>query len=442
MTRRRTALYIDFDNIFIELINSRDTDGAGIFTNQPRRLIEQLELPDANGDYREFLVRRCYMNFAGKIRNMDTNVHYKFRQFLKPFREAGFELIDCTSMTRELKNGADIRITIDVMNALQGPTHYDEFFIMSGDSDFTPLLHHLRTQDRVTSIFSIARAPGAYADRAVHVFGKDLLDPLRSVAHVIEISEDEDGEDGDAEVVTPPVEMVVNENPHAEDIEKVRDVVLAVLSSHDSAQRTSALGAALASKFGFVLDLTGYFGFGSLSALLEGLNIENLRLARESVWLDGVHADPNNLTSLDGLPAELIEIVRSESLPRLTKEQWRVVFAALSRVGSDPTTTNLAPKALANVAREYLAARGIHIDKANINDTLLVIKTRQQGTLRRASFASAITLRDDYCAGIENARRMQGAPLDDATRALLREWIDADDVTPELPRELPNPSDQ
>jgi hypothetical protein len=67
---------------------------------------------------------------------------------------AGFEVIDCPPLTAQLKNGSDIRMAIDVCDYIDHPTRFDEFIILSGDADFTPVLHRLRSHDRRTVIYA------------------------------------------------------------------------------------------------------------------------------------------------------------------------------------------------------------------------------------------------------------------------------------------------
>ena len=70
------------------------------------------------------------------------------------FLRAGFEVVDCPPLTAQLKNSADIRMVMDVRDILTHDTYFDEFVILSGDADFTPVLHRLRSHARRTVIYS------------------------------------------------------------------------------------------------------------------------------------------------------------------------------------------------------------------------------------------------------------------------------------------------
>jgi len=75
------------------------------------------------------------------------------------------------------KNGADIRIVIDVMTALQHETCYDEFVLASSDADFTPLLQVLRAHDRRTAIIATGSTAVAYEALAdQYLDEQDLFD--------------------------------------------------------------------------------------------------------------------------------------------------------------------------------------------------------------------------------------------------------------------------
>lgn len=76
---------------------------------------------------------------------------------------AGFEVIDCPPLTAQLKNGSDIRMAIDVRDYLEHPTRFDEFIILSGDADFTPVLHRLRSHDRRAVIYANDYTAAPYA---------------------------------------------------------------------------------------------------------------------------------------------------------------------------------------------------------------------------------------------------------------------------------------
>jgi uncharacterized LabA/DUF88 family protein len=154
----KSALYVDFDNIYIGLSKS-DPLAAERFASDPERWLAWLEkgLPQHPDQklpiprQRSILIRRCYPNpDAG------------FRRFRSFFTSAAFSVIDCPSLTRLGKNSSDIYMVMDILDALNHPTYFDEFIIFSGDSDFMPVLLRLRAHDRRTTTLAIDFMPPAY----------------------------------------------------------------------------------------------------------------------------------------------------------------------------------------------------------------------------------------------------------------------------------------
>lgn len=154
----KSALFVDFDNIYIGLSKS-DPQAAERFASDPARWLAWLEKGVPVGQdnksvvprQRSVLIRRCYPNpDAG------------FRRFRSFFTSAAFSVIDCPSMTRLGKNSSDIYMVMDILDTLNHKTYFDEFIIFSGDSDFMPVLLRLRAHDRRTTTLSIDFMPPAY----------------------------------------------------------------------------------------------------------------------------------------------------------------------------------------------------------------------------------------------------------------------------------------
>ena len=58
----------------------------------------------------------------------------------RPLHEAAFELIEIPHVSYSGKNSADIRLVVDALDLCYTKTHVDVFVIVSGDSDFSPLV--------------------------------------------------------------------------------------------------------------------------------------------------------------------------------------------------------------------------------------------------------------------------------------------------------------
>jgi len=68
----------------------------------------------------------------------------RYKQFKAAMHEAAFELIEIPHVRMSGKNSADIRMVVDALDLCYTKAHIDTFVIISGDSDFSPLVSKLR----------------------------------------------------------------------------------------------------------------------------------------------------------------------------------------------------------------------------------------------------------------------------------------------------------
>ncbi len=73
----------------------------------------------------------------------------RYKDFKKPMHEASFELIEIPHVRQSGKNSADIRMVVDALDLCYTKAHVDTFVIISGDSDFSPLVSKLRENNKV-----------------------------------------------------------------------------------------------------------------------------------------------------------------------------------------------------------------------------------------------------------------------------------------------------
>jgi uncharacterized LabA/DUF88 family protein len=120
---QRIALFVDFENLV-----TRTGITPEAFDLQPAidTLLEKGKV----------VFRRAYADWA---RFADAAAH---------LHDLGVELVDVPPSTRAGKNGADVRLVIDALELCYLREHIDTFVIASGDSDFCPLAHKLRENDR------------------------------------------------------------------------------------------------------------------------------------------------------------------------------------------------------------------------------------------------------------------------------------------------------
>src|SRR3954454_23523718 len=158
LTHVRTALFVDFDNIYLGL-QREDPVAAEQFATDPTRWLTWLQdrLPhqegaqqEGNSRRRKILFRRCYLNPS------------QFGRFRPYFTRSAIEVVDCPPLTSGGKTSADIHMVMDILDTLSPPTRFDEFILLSGDADFTPVLLRLSKHDRRSAILAIGPASVAY----------------------------------------------------------------------------------------------------------------------------------------------------------------------------------------------------------------------------------------------------------------------------------------
>jgi len=121
---QRIALFIDFENI------ARGIKDGGYKAFEIRLVLERLV------EKGKIMVKRAYADWN------------RYTDYKRPFHEAAIELIDIPQSRYSGKNSADIRMVVDAMDLAHRNEHIDTFGIVSGDSDFSPLVSKLRENDK------------------------------------------------------------------------------------------------------------------------------------------------------------------------------------------------------------------------------------------------------------------------------------------------------
>jgi len=73
----------------------------------------------------------------------------RYKAFKAPMHEASFELIEIPHVRQSGKNSADIRMVVDALDLCYTKAHVETFVIISGDSDFSPLVSKLRENNKI-----------------------------------------------------------------------------------------------------------------------------------------------------------------------------------------------------------------------------------------------------------------------------------------------------
>lgn len=153
-----SALYVDFDNIYTRFLEA-DPEAARAFGSTPYRWVRWLEnhalrILYGDGVRRRILKRMCYLN------------PQRYQEFRHQFTRSAFQVVDCPPLTSRGKTSTDIHLVMDCMDDLSHPTKFDEFIILSGDADFTPLLIRLQEHARRTLVLSVGYSSPAYTAAA------------------------------------------------------------------------------------------------------------------------------------------------------------------------------------------------------------------------------------------------------------------------------------
>ena len=156
-----SAIFVDYDNIYMSLKRKSD-EAAKRFAKLSQDWLKGVEtgslITATNGVLgtakRRIVMNRCYGNPVPRRNGHDNSTDMSSFPFIRHhFLRAGCEVVDCPPLTAQLKNSSDIRMVMDIRDYLTHDTYFDEFVILSGDADFTPVLQRLRQHARRTVIY-------------------------------------------------------------------------------------------------------------------------------------------------------------------------------------------------------------------------------------------------------------------------------------------------
>jgi uncharacterized protein (TIGR00288 family) len=119
------AVFCDFENIAIGVREARYAQF------DIRKVLERLLLKGS------IVVKKAYCDWE------------RYKDFKAAMHEAAFELIEIPHVRQSGKNSADIRMVVDALDLCYTKAHVDTFVIVSGDSDFSPLVSKLRENNKI-----------------------------------------------------------------------------------------------------------------------------------------------------------------------------------------------------------------------------------------------------------------------------------------------------
>jgi hypothetical protein len=356
-TLMNSALFIDFDNIYITL-EQLDKQAAEKFATSPDRWLDWLEkqlpvlYPGTSFDNRRILIRRCYLNPTS------------FSQYRPHFIRAACEVIDCPPLTARGKTSTDIHLVMDTLEALSHKTHFHEFILFSGDADFTPLLLNIRKHARFSAVLSIGYASPAYkasCDQQINpnVFIESALD--------IQYQEDERGMAEVKDVARAPESLLLKI------VERVSEVTI------DQPVAANDLPA-IYKQFPEFTQSNHWLGFFSLRRLTEA--IVNLRddlviLDDEDSWSVAQRV----ITSWPEFKDESDFVVQTPVAAQELKEQIAEFIKELVQTSPKPIVLS----ALAHNVKKGVSGQGLRSDWLGAGSFKGLLKQLDLGNLMLSS---------------------------------------------------------
>ncbi len=119
------ALFCDFENVALGV---RDAKYAAF---DIQKVLERLLLKG------NIVVKKAYCDWE------------RYKDFKAGMHEAAFELLEIPHVRMSGKNSADIRMVVDALDLCYTKSHVDTFVVISGDSDFSPLVSKLRENNKL-----------------------------------------------------------------------------------------------------------------------------------------------------------------------------------------------------------------------------------------------------------------------------------------------------
>src|SRR5213595_1775065 len=116
---RSLAVFIDFENLALGFQGRRERFDI-------LRVLERLV------EKGKIVAKKAYCDWS------------RFGSYTQPLHEAAIELVEIPKRTQTGKNSADIRLCVDALDLAYSKEHIDTFVIVSGDSDFSPLVSKLK----------------------------------------------------------------------------------------------------------------------------------------------------------------------------------------------------------------------------------------------------------------------------------------------------------
>lgn len=120
------AVFVDFENLALGVRDMKGNQGQFRMEVVLKRLLEKGRI----------VYKRAYCDWN------------RYRDAVREFHGHGIELVDIPHSRQSGKNSADIRMVVDALDLCYQKDHIDVFALLSGDSDFSPLVNKLKENDK------------------------------------------------------------------------------------------------------------------------------------------------------------------------------------------------------------------------------------------------------------------------------------------------------
>lgn len=397
----KSALFIDFDNIYIRL-NDQDPELAEKFATQPQRWLSWLEkyaLPrGCEESNRAILIRKCYLN------------PQSFHDFRPHFITSAFGVTDCPPLTKQGKTSADIHMVLDILDTLNSDTHFDEVIIFSGDADFTPVLIKLREKARMTTVLHVGPTSPAYKAASSMLISEDQF--IEEALDYHDIPESFQNHGGAQNLK-----------------QQVCEFIKETVAGSASPIVMATLAAKIRQRFTRCLPCDSWFGAEKFRDFLLSLDLGEMKV---SLVIPGYVYDPArheppreispNTDFEQGHPvlfqfAKLVHQVTD--VPLLTPAHYKALFTAISeevtQQGFQLTTTS-------KHVRDNLVEHDIPVSRQHVNFVLIGIG-RSGYLYKKDGTDTALELAKAFTQNVKNLCVAAQLSLDEQRVQKLFEWI-------------------
>lgn len=460
MRRLNSALFVDFDNLFISLQN-RGPDAARAFGEAPRVWLDWLEdvvetpgHPDNEMRMRSFLIRRAYAS---------PRTIQVFRPF---FARSAFQVIECPPLTAQGKNTADIQMVMDILDTITGYPHIEEVVIFSSDSDFTPVLTRLRAHAKRSVVYVNEVTAAAYKAAADELVLEDEFaamltghaeanpsslpphdprsqrrwpprvggprEPRRAPPTVFPVDAEQPG----LPAAIEPPERPQRAQPSGDEALATE---MAILIRDRVIGRSSPVPLKdvvehLKETIGPAVEASRFAGAGTISAYLRRTAIDGVgvSLRAPAVLYDKALVAPDSFTAeppaMDGVDPALADLARKigrvTNVPELPPATYAAVFSALAEdlavkpYGLWDTTRGV---------RERLKVRGLDVEARQIS---FILRGLEYARHRFAAGDDARTLAAKFRDQTLYLAKNASLPLSPEETAMVDAWIGGGDAAP------------